>query len=130
MTESNPLPVINRLITTHNTEGKAIFSDAVAPVTDPKPVDNGRAMFGLHYWSEQFPVEMNQEQDIKTYQRYMGEAPGLVISTGTVLRTAGKKSRLSSDTFIVLILRCRHDTRLAVSDASDGFARLWYRPGG
>ncbi|KAI7110505.1 hypothetical protein KC352_g36257 [Hortaea werneckii] len=30
---------------------------------------------------------MNQDKDIQAYQSYMNQAPGLVISSGTVLRT-------------------------------------------
>ncbi|RMY29159.1 hypothetical protein D0866_08891 [Hortaea werneckii] len=86
MAPNTGLPTINRLITTHNNKGEAIFSDAVASET-PQTEVGGGAIFGLHYCSENFPVEMNQDKDIQAYQSYMNQAPGLVISSGTVLRT-------------------------------------------
>ncbi|RMX75861.1 hypothetical protein D0869_11243 [Hortaea werneckii] len=88
MAPNTGLPTINRLITTHNDKGEAIFSDAVASET-PQTEVGGGAIFGLHYCSENFPVEMNQDKDIQAYQSYMNQAPGLVISSGTVLRTVG-----------------------------------------
>ncbi|EMC99528.1 hypothetical protein BAUCODRAFT_340531 [Baudoinia panamericana UAMH 10762] len=81
------LPSLNRFITTHNAEGKATFSKAIDEVTPLKPVAVGDAVFGLHYCSEQFPANLNQDIDIDTYKKYMDQAPGLVISSGTVLRT-------------------------------------------
>lgn len=89
MAPNTGLPTIHRLITTHNDKGEAIFSDAVASET-PQTEVGGGAIFGLHYCSESFPVEMNQDKDIQAYQTYMNQAPGLVISSGTVLRTVGE----------------------------------------
>ncbi|KAI6855161.1 hypothetical protein KC343_g4601 [Hortaea werneckii] len=86
MAPNTGLPTINRLITTHNDKGEAIFSDTLASET-PQTEVGGGAIFGLHYCSENFPVEMNQDKDIQAYQSYMNQAPGLVISSGTVLRT-------------------------------------------
>lgn len=89
MAPNTGLPTINRFITTHDDKGEAIFSDAVASETPQSEVGGG-AIFGLHYCSENFPVEMNQDKDIQAYQSYMKQAPGLVISSGTVLRTVGE----------------------------------------
>lgn len=85
MAEQSPLGPINRLITTHNAEGKAVFSTAL-PEQAKQTLIGGEAVFALGYCSEEFPVDMNDEKDIKVYERYMSEAPGLVINSGTVLR--------------------------------------------
>ena len=88
MASSTGLSTINRLITTHNAEGKAVFHNAVAPET-PLDTIGGGVLFGLHYSSEQFPVQMNGDQDIQAYQKNLQEPPGLVQGGGTVLRTVG-----------------------------------------
>lgn len=82
---ANGLPSVNRVITTHNAEGKAIFSDAVPETLHWKPLPNGAA-FGLGYTTEQYPVDLNHDKDLSTYQSYLETAPGLVIPGGTVLR--------------------------------------------
>lgn len=46
MASESPLPPITRLITTHNAEGKAIFSDAFPEQAQNKAVD-GKAGFTL-----------------------------------------------------------------------------------
>lgn len=89
MASSTGLRAINRLITTHNAEGKAVFSDAVAPETPLNRLGQSGVLFGLQYCSDQFPVQMSEEKDVQTYQKYMKDPPGLVISTGTVLRSVG-----------------------------------------
>lgn len=83
------LPTLTRLITTHNAEGKAVFSDAVTETAEQKPIGGGDVKFGLQYCSEEFPAELNSDKDIEVYKKYSAEAPGLVISSGTVLRTVG-----------------------------------------
>ncbi|KAK4542360.1 hypothetical protein LTR36_006816 [Oleoguttula mirabilis] len=88
MASSTGLPAINRLITTHNAEGKAVFSDAVDAETPLNAIDKkSGVLFGLHYASEQFPVQMNDDKDIQVYKQYMQKPPGIVIGGGTVLRT-------------------------------------------
>jgi len=87
MTDASTLPKTVRLITTHNAEGKAVFSDAAGDHADPRLVDSGRAIFGLQYCSDEFPANLNNEKDIDAYKTYSSQPPGLVISTGTVVRT-------------------------------------------
>jgi quercetin dioxygenase-like cupin family protein len=43
--------------------------------------------FILMYTSETFPVDMNNEKDLKVYQSYLKDKPALSISGGTVVRT-------------------------------------------
>ncbi|KAK4960498.1 hypothetical protein LTR10_003394 [Elasticomyces elasticus] len=84
---TDKLPTVQRFVTTNNAEGKAVFTDIVGETARQQPIDGGRVVFGLQYCSEQFPVDLNNDNDLTAYQKYQGEAPGLVISSGTVLRT-------------------------------------------
>lgn len=83
--EGTNLPSVNRFITAHNAEGKAVFSDAVPETLEWKGLPNG-ARFGLGYTTEQYPVDLNDDKDISTYKSYMQSPPGLVVPGGTVLR--------------------------------------------
>ena len=85
MANPSPLGPVIRLITTHNVEKKAIFSTAVSEQPELKQVD-GQAYFALSYCTDKFPVDMNDDQDLKVYEKYSSEPPGLVINSGTVLR--------------------------------------------
>lgn len=83
---------LTRLVTTHNAEGKAVFSDAVGDHAEQKAVGN-EVHFGLQYCSEGFPTDMNADRDIEVYREYSQKAPGLVIGNGTVLRSVGTLNR-------------------------------------
>lgn len=82
---ASPLGPVTRLITTHNADGKAVFSTTLSEQPEQKKPD-GKAVFTLSYATDTFPVDMNNDKDLVTYQKYSAEAPGLVISSGTVLR--------------------------------------------
>lgn len=84
MADSN-LPTIKRLITGHNSEGKAIFVNNVPDRLPWQDLPNG-ARLGLGYTTKGHPVDMNGDKDITIYQSYLDEKPGLVIPGGTVLR--------------------------------------------
>ncbi|CAK4034596.1 Hypothetical predicted protein [Lecanosticta acicola] len=86
MAPPNHLKPPTRLITTHNAEGKAIISDTVPEELKPQDVEGANATFYLSYCTDQYPVDMNQDRDLKAYERYAAEPPGLVIGSGTVLR--------------------------------------------
>jgi len=42
--------------------------------------------FALSYTTKGFPPSLDDDADIKVYEGYLKEAPGLVVSGGTVLR--------------------------------------------
>lgn len=50
-----------------------------------KANDDGIA-FALSYTTNGFPVDMNDDKDLDVYGGYLKNAPGLVVSGGTVLR--------------------------------------------
>lgn len=85
MAPENHLPSIVRHITTHNAEGKATFSTQLSENPEQKAVGK-EAVFALSYCSSEFPVDLSDDKDIKSYQKYMAQAPGLVINSGSVLR--------------------------------------------
>jgi hypothetical protein len=62
--EQSPLPRSKRFITTHNEEGKAIFSEKVSP--EVKWGNIGKAQFFLGYATKNFPSKLNDEEDITT----------------------------------------------------------------
>lgn len=85
MAHVGALPKIHRYITTHNDEGKAVFSGAFDEESGMKVNDDGIA-FALSYTTKGFPVDMNSDKDLDVYGDYLKDAPGLVVSGGTVLR--------------------------------------------
>ncbi|KNG45905.1 cupin domain containing protein [Stemphylium lycopersici] len=85
MAHIGALPKIHRYITTHNDEGKAIFSKAFGEESKMKANADGIA-FALSYTTKGFPVDMNDDKDLDVYGDYLKDAPGLVVSGGTVLR--------------------------------------------
>ncbi|KAI9708378.1 MAG: hypothetical protein M1820_004082 [Bogoriella megaspora] len=81
----NGLPVINRLITDHDSSGKAVFSDVIS---DPLPWETlpDGAKFALGYATNQTPVDMSTSKDVSTYSSFLKSKPGIVVPGGTVCR--------------------------------------------
>lgn len=85
MAHVGALPKIQRYITGHDKEGKAIFDTKFDEESKMKPNEDGLA-FALSYSTKGFPVSMDNDEDLNVYGHYLKDAPGLVISGGTVLR--------------------------------------------
>lgn len=85
MSETKDIRPIKRFITSHTADGKTTFSDAVPEEAPFRPLPDG-AQFALCYATNRFPVQMEDDEDIATYQRYTENLPGITISTGSVLR--------------------------------------------
>jgi quercetin dioxygenase-like cupin family protein len=81
----NGLPLINRFITDHDAEGKAVFTKRVQEELQWQELPDG-ARFCLGYTTNHFPVKMNEEQDVSDYLKYLENKPGIMIPGGTVLR--------------------------------------------
>ncbi|KAL4728675.1 hypothetical protein ACLX1H_005426 [Fusarium chlamydosporum] len=78
------LPTPKRFITGHNDDGKAIFDTQLG---DQMPTTNLTSYnFYLGYVTQGFPVDLIRDADIKTYQNYMTNPPGLAVPGGSVLR--------------------------------------------
>jgi len=85
MAHIGALPRIYRYITAHNDDGKAVFSKAFGEESQMKANDDGIA-FALSFATKGLPVDMTDDKDLDVYGSYLSEAPGLVVSGGTVLR--------------------------------------------
>lgn len=84
----NDLPDIRRYITTHSTDGEAVFlSHSQIPEYIPsKPIaDEGD--IALLYATVTHPINTEDETDLAAYDDFLHTTPGLTTPTGTVLRT-------------------------------------------
>jgi len=84
---SSNLPHPKRFITTHDPEtGKAIVSNKIDSDAPFYSLGDNVAHFALCYATTGFPVNLNDETDIDYYSSQLASPPGLVVSSGTVLR--------------------------------------------
>lgn len=81
----NQLPKINRVITTHNDNGEAIFSSEIDEGLPFQELPDG-ARFCLGFATNTVPANLNQDKDLRTYERYLENKPGVMIPNGTVCR--------------------------------------------
>lgn len=106
---------MSNYITTHNAEGKAIFSPASAPhhTLPMQPgVDPEVAGLNILYTTYSFPSNLSIDKDIEQYQidRTTGMAPGQLSQTGTLSMiitmapdsTAPMHRTMTLDTIIIL----------------------------
>ncbi|RYP90176.1 hypothetical protein DL770_003712 [Monosporascus sp. CRB-9-2] len=82
---SKDIRQIRRFITTHTSDGKPTFSDAIPEEAPFKVLPDG-AEFALCYATNTFPVKMTGDTDLATYEQHTKNLPGITISTGSVLR--------------------------------------------
>jgi quercetin dioxygenase-like cupin family protein len=85
MSSQNDLRAIKRYVTTHDAAGRSVFSETVhedpPPVASPIP-----AHMSFCYATQNFPVEIENENDIERYKQFIAEPPGIVVSNGTTAR--------------------------------------------
>jgi len=86
----NGLPDVQRLITTHDSSGKAIFSKDLPSESSFRQVSLG-ANFFLGYTTKGFPVDLNADnadavpKDVQSYEKDLNSPPGgLSITNGTL----------------------------------------------
>ena len=78
---------LNRFITTHDNDGKAVFSHAIPTEAPIREIGtDGNLTFSLMYTNKQFPANLNGEKDISTYQDYLITPPKITIQGGSVCR--------------------------------------------
>lgn len=85
MASPNSLPPVNRLITSHNAAGEAVFDKTIPPTATwelrPPAPDPALAAFFLAYTTSGFPVNLNpataggREQDIEKYEKNLHDPP-------------------------------------------------------
>jgi hypothetical protein len=100
MAHIGALPKIHRYITAHDDKGKAVFSKAFNEESMMKANDDGIA-FALSFTTKGFPVDMNDDQDLDVYGNYLKDAPGLVVSGGTVLRHVDRTLEQRNSAFLI-----------------------------
>lgn len=88
MSTKNNLPDIRRYITTHSTEGEAVFlSHSQIPEYIPsKPIAN-EGDIALLFATVTHPITTEDETDLSAYDDLLHTSPGLTTPQGTVLRT-------------------------------------------
>jgi hypothetical protein len=82
-TLTNGLRDLNRFITTHNSSGEAVFSNALPDGAKWQELDH--VNFFLGYTTRKFPVSLNPEEapeDIASYEKDLENPPGLCVSGG------------------------------------------------
>jgi quercetin dioxygenase-like cupin family protein len=85
-TRKSNLRPIQRLITTHDESGQAVFSNIIPEAAPIRPSMGGVMEFMLLYTTGNFPVDLNDDNDVQKYKSYISHAPALAISGGSVLR--------------------------------------------
>jgi len=94
---ANGLPSNNRYITTHNSSGQAIYANSI-PEACPWAEVSSIAHFGPAYLSEGFPVNLNDESDIKKYDQILkNPVGGLHSPTGMSLNPQTPKALWEQD---------------------------------
>jgi hypothetical protein len=85
--QPNENRTVHRFITTHDAEGKAIFSDAIPTEAPIREIGtDGNMTFSLMYTNPSFPANMDGEKDISTYQGYMTTPPKITLPGGSICR--------------------------------------------
>ena len=80
------IPNYKRVITAHNEKGEAIVSKIDTAAPWETNIEGGKAAFSLGYLTTNYPVEMSDEKDVKSYEQKLADPPGIVQHNGTVLR--------------------------------------------
>ncbi|KAJ5110575.1 hypothetical protein N7532_001110 [Penicillium argentinense] len=85
--KENDLPHIHRYITTHSTDGEAVFvSHAQIPDYMPSKPAGEDGEIALLYATTSVPVSIDDEADIAMYDEFLHQSPGLTTEQGTVFR--------------------------------------------
>jgi quercetin dioxygenase-like cupin family protein len=83
----NPLPHIHRYITTHSTDGEAVFvSHAQVPDYMPSTPAGTDGEIALLYSTTSTPANTSDESDIAMYDEFLHQPPGITVENGTVFR--------------------------------------------
>jgi quercetin dioxygenase-like cupin family protein len=85
----NGLPKTYRIITDHDSQGKAIFNTQIDEAQQWQVISEGEgkeANFALNYTTSRFPVSFKSNEDIANYEKYLNSKPGLSIPGGSVVR--------------------------------------------
>ncbi|CEJ61463.1 Putative Cupin domain protein [Penicillium brasilianum] len=85
--KKNNLPYIHRYITTHSSEGEAVFvSHAQIPNYMPSQPAGEDGEIALLYGTTSVPTVIDDEADIAMYDEFLHTPPGLTTESGTMFR--------------------------------------------
>ena len=85
--KDNDLPDIHRYITTHSTDGEAVFlSHAQIPDYMPSRPAGEDGEIALLYATTSDPASLDDEADVAMYDEFLHQPPGLTTGMGTVFR--------------------------------------------
>ncbi|CAG8425227.1 unnamed protein product [Penicillium salamii] len=85
--KKNDLPYIRRYITTHNTEGEAVFiSHAQVPDYLPSTPAGDDGEIALLYATTSDPASTDAEADVAMYDEFLHQPPGITVDEGTIFR--------------------------------------------
>lgn len=93
--KDNGLRPLDRYITSHDDNGKAVFSTQRPEQLPWQELPDG-ARFSLGYTTDKFPVKLQGDDDLSVYDHYMKNKPGITIPGGTVLRLVDMKPGATS----------------------------------
>ncbi|TDZ53528.1 hypothetical protein C8034_v001029 [Colletotrichum sidae] len=79
-----PLGPVSRHITTHDANGRAVFSDAYPVHVTPDPLPN--MFFHTCFTTSESPANMDDERDLAAYGPNHPRMPSLHLPSGSVLR--------------------------------------------
>jgi hypothetical protein len=86
MAPDNNLKPPQRLITTHNEQGKSILEPTLDTGSSFYSLAPGAASFSTAYATSSFPPTLSADADLQVYKDFLTSPPGMVNSTGTILR--------------------------------------------
>lgn len=85
--KKNDLPYIHRYITTHSSDGEAVFvSHAQIPEYMPSQPAGEDGEIALLYATTSVPANIDDEADIAMYDEFLHQPPGLTTEEGTAFR--------------------------------------------
>jgi quercetin dioxygenase-like cupin family protein len=93
--EDNGLRSLDRFITSHDGNGRAVFSTNLPERLAWQKIDEN-ALFSLAYTTNKFPVRLQDDDDLAVYNQYLENKPGITIPGGTVLRIVDMKPGATS----------------------------------
>lgn len=93
MAGSYNLRPLKRFVTGLDPNGKAVFlkqvdDDLPLQELDQLPLEgtSEAAKVGLAYATNEFPAKLTDEQDLRTYEKFLTTPPGIAIKNGTIIR--------------------------------------------
>lgn len=85
MAALNDSDVPKRYLTTNNRQGVSEFVQNITSSPPERILPDGAKIF-FCYGSENFPVDLNEAQDLRSYQNLIQNPPGIVIPNGFAFR--------------------------------------------